>query len=136
MWVESESRRIGNCVIPLDLFERLCHSPRNEIDLPIAERVKHIIRDYPNWIDDVESLCQTVWALRVHVGEKKAQYWCDLGKQGRWEEFVEDILVEHYDKSYSMSQKKNRKHHTLDKHFLTDLSDKSINELMNNLLKK
>ncbi|XP_041359881.1 tRNA 2-selenouridine synthase-like [Gigantopelta aegis] len=136
VWVESESRRIGNCVIPTELFEKLCHSPRSEINLSVGERVKHIIRDYPNWIDDVDSLCQIVWALRVHVGEKKAQFWCDLARQQRWDEFVEYILVEHYDKSYSMSQKKNRKHQTFDKHFLADLSDESINELMDNLLKK
>ena len=107
VWVESESRRIGNVTIPECLFEVLCDSPRVIINLPLEERVKHILRDYPNWLQDKDFLKKTLVKLIRVQGHKQVNKWMCLIDQGKMDVFVESILTEHYDPAYTLSQKKN-----------------------------
>ena len=107
VWVESESVRIGNVCIPDNLFKVLCISPRLIINLPLEERVKHTMTYYPNWLEDNDFLKETISKLVRVQGHKKINEWTSLIDEGKMEQFVESILVEHYDPSYTLSQKKN-----------------------------
>lgn len=107
VWMESESVRIGNICVPPEMFKMLCASPRITINLPLEERVKHILTDYPNWREDRDFLKETISKLLRVQGHKKIAKWNTLIDEGKMAEFVESILVEHYDPSYKLSQKKN-----------------------------
>lgn len=107
VWLESESVRIGNLYVPDVLFRRLQHAPRYNIVLPLEERVKHIIRDYTNWIENKDDLKEIIRKLVLVRGHAVVNKWLQLIDSGRWEEFVQDILVNHYDPTYTNSQKKN-----------------------------
>ena len=109
VWVESESVRIGNVCVPDDMFKSLCTSARLTINLPLAERVKHTMTYYPNWLDDINFLKETISKLVKVQGHKKVDKWISLIDEGKIAEFVESILVEHYDPSYTLSQKKNNR---------------------------
>ena len=107
VWMESESQRIGKVVVPQDLFKMLCESPRVTINLPLEERVKHILKDYPNWLEDSALLKEVIAKLVRVQGHKQVNKWLSLIDQGKMDKFVESILVEHYDPTYTLSQKKN-----------------------------
>ena len=129
VWVESESVKIGKVCIPNDMFKSMCVSPRLTINLPLNERVKHTLTYYPNWLDDIDFLKETVSKLVKVQGHKKVNKWISLIDQGKMEEFVESILVEHYDPSYTLSQKKNN--HSKEKSYPVDIPNLETDTLNN-----
>lgn len=134
VWVESESVRIGSIYIPQTFFQKLQTAPRYFVHLPIEERVRHIIKDYPNWIEHKEDLKLVIQKLVKSRGHDLVNEWLTLIDEGHWEEFVRRILIEHYDPSYTMSQKKNNKSivATEEVH-LEDLEEHSVLKLVNQL---
>ncbi|OWF45752.1 uncharacterized protein LOC110456626 isoform X2 [Mizuhopecten yessoensis] len=108
VWVESESQRIGKLCIPPILFEQICKGDRFKIILPIEERIKCSLRDYPYWKEDTDTLISIVHKLETYCGQEKVNYWISLIESERWEEFVHQLLVEHYDPTYTRSQNKNK----------------------------
>jgi len=46
IYLESESRMIGRCALPPSLHEKMLNSPREEVSLPVAERVQNIYDEY------------------------------------------------------------------------------------------
>ncbi|WAR22973.1 SELU-like protein [Mya arenaria] len=107
VWLESESVRIGNVYVPDGLFKKLKEAPRFCVNLPLEERVKHIIHDYPNWIENKEALKATISKLVKVRGHEFVNSLLEVIENEDWELFVRRILVEHYDPTYTLSQKKN-----------------------------
>lgn len=107
VWMESESRKIGKVSVPQALFDMLCKSPRIKINLPLEERVKHILNDYPNWLENTDFLKETIKKLVRVEGHAQVKTWLDLIDKGQMDEFVESVLINHYDPTYTLSQKKN-----------------------------
>lgn len=134
VWLESESVRIGNLYIPDQLFQNLQTAPRYNMILPLEERVKHIIRDYPNWIENKDSLKVIVGRLVQVKGHAVVNHWLELIDNNRWEEFVHDILVNHYDPTYTKSQEKNNLSRTSMEHVeVPDLEESTLNEVVEHL---
>lgn len=46
LYLESESRMIGRCALPLSFYEKMLKSPRREISSPVDDRVENIFREY------------------------------------------------------------------------------------------
>ncbi|KAL4236955.1 hypothetical protein ACF0H5_005341 [Mactra antiquata] len=136
VWVESESVRIGNIYIHPNFFSSLQKANRYCINLPLDERVKHTISDYQNWIKNKDELKVIIQNLVRIRGQKQIDHWSKLIENNRWEEFVRSMLVEHYDPTYSASQKKNN-HSGKDAVQLEilNLGEKSLHELMTILTK-
>ncbi|XP_053394641.1 tRNA 2-selenouridine synthase-like [Mercenaria mercenaria] len=109
VWLESESVRIGTIHIPQKFFKRLQAAPRFCVHLPIEERVNHIIKDYPNWIEHTEDLKLIIQKLVKVAGHERVNDWLALIDKGQWKDFVRKILLEHYDPTYLLSQKKNNR---------------------------
>ena len=108
VWVESESKRIGNVNIPEPLFEAMKTAPRVDLLVPMAERVRHTIRDYEYFIRDPALLLSSLATLSARVvPETRMEKWRRMIGERRWQEFVESMLVEHYDPTYGNSQAKN-----------------------------
>lgn len=108
VWVESESQRIGQLSVPQILFEQFCKGDRFKIVLPLEERIKCSIRDYPYWMEDVDTLTSIIRKLEKFHGEEKVNGWISLVRSEKWEELVQHLLVDHYDPTYANSQRKNR----------------------------
>ncbi|CAG2238984.1 mnmH [Mytilus edulis] len=134
VYMESESRRIGKCSIPEGLFSKLCHAPRICVHLPMEERVKHIIRDYPYMIEDVETLHNILEYLKRYCGTKNVEKWKTLVDQQYWEEFVECLLLHHYDPTYTKSQTKNQLTEDVIDIELCNLSEQSLQSLVDNII--
>ncbi|KAK7508271.1 hypothetical protein BaRGS_00000510 [Batillaria attramentaria] len=134
VWVESESRKVGRLIIPPALFSKMCEGDRVEVCVPTAERIKHILNDYPHWIEDSEALKQVLTPLKKIRGQQMLDAWFRLIDQGKWEEFIESLLLEHYDITYTVSQKKNSLAKEKDVVQMDDLSEKSCLQFVHQVL--
>lgn len=134
VWMESESIRIGFVTVPQCVFNKLQTAPRYCIHLPTEERVKHIIRDYPNWIENKEQLKEIVRKLVRVRGHDLVNEWLTLIDKGHMDEFVRRILLEHYDPSYTLSQRKNNLSSvTTEDIHIPDLSEDTLDRLVHRL---
>ena len=135
IWVESESKRIGSVTIPDVLFLSMCNSPRYCITLPIEERVKHIIQSYPNWVEDTEQVKELLDRFPEKVVPKKmVKVWHEMIDRREGEEFVRDMLENHYDPTYRYSQKKNNiSRLPVEECCIPDLSKDTVQSLVHTL---
>jgi tRNA 2-selenouridine synthase len=109
VWVESESVRIGNVHVPRVLHAEMGKSQHFRVNLPMKERVQHIIHDYPDYIENFQFTKEKILKLRNYHQKSKLHEWISLGESGNWPDFVEALLREHYDPSYNLSQRKHLK---------------------------
>ena len=107
VWLESESIRIGNITIPHMVFQQICKSDRYVINLPLTERVKHIIQDYDYFTTDFDAAKEQLLRLSRFQPTGTVDRWTSLGEERKWEELVEDLLINHYDPTYTKSQTDN-----------------------------
>jgi tRNA 2-selenouridine synthase len=103
IFVEAESRKVGNVHLPTPLWERITASPVTEIQTPAEARVAYLLEDYPHWPEEPERLVGRLGILRERHGHKRVDAWLEMINVGRWEDLVMALLVEHYDPSYSRS---------------------------------
>ncbi len=108
-WVESESARIGNLQCPPPLWDNMKRARAVEITAPIGARVAHLLEEYRHFVDDPAALKHRLGFLRQLHSAAKVQAWFGLIEADRWAEFVEDMLVSHYDPTYSRSIERNRR---------------------------
>ncbi len=103
VFAEGESRTIGRLRVPEALIEALRAAPCIHLQLPLAERVAFLLRDYGHFVDDVEAFCERLSALREVRGGATVSRWQAAARAGRLAEVVEELLVEHYDPVYERS---------------------------------
>ena len=135
VWVESESNKIGKIYLPLSLWQQMKQSSCVEIQLPIKARVRFLLQEYPHFMDNPDFLKAKLERLKNHYGWEKISQWYQMIDYGKWETFVEDMLLFHYDSTYkkSMQNKFSRVEKVLS---LSDLSDSSIENLLDYLVPK
>lgn len=135
IWVESESQRIGFVSVPQTMFDLFRLAPRYSITLPMQERVKHILRCYPNWVEDKGKLKETISPLVKVRGHKIVDQWMEQIDKGEWEDFVRCILEEHYDPSYIVSQRKNNLSSIVTQNIdIPDLNKETLDTLASELI--
>jgi tRNA 2-selenouridine synthase len=107
VFVEGESRKIGEVHLPAALIERMRASQCVALDTPLATRVTLLLAEYQHFVADRKALeAQLDCLTALHGGERIAQ-WKGLGARGEWREFVRRLLVEHYDAAYRRSAERN-----------------------------
>lgn len=107
IYVESESKKIGDLRVPEALMACMRASPCVKVELPTAERVKLLIEDYPHLASDPALLGQQLAHLIPLHGHDKVASWQALADAGRTDAVVEALLVDHYDPAYLKSIERN-----------------------------
>jgi tRNA 2-selenouridine synthase len=107
VYVESESRKVGDLRVPERLVERMRVSPCIRLDLPLEARVALLIEDYAFFVTDTKAFCERLDALRVLRGNKVVAAWQESAHAGRTVEVVRDLLESHYDPIYLQSMARN-----------------------------
>ncbi len=103
VFVEAESKKIGQISVPDALIEAMRDSACIVIDAPVAARVRLLMEDYAHFLRDPVLLAQRLAPLLALHGHKVVDHWETLARQGAWEELVADLLVRHYDPAYQRS---------------------------------
>ncbi|MFM9914836.1 MAG: tRNA 2-selenouridine(34) synthase MnmH [Rhizobacter sp.] len=107
VWVESESRKVGELRVPERLIECMRASPCVHIQLPVDARVALLMEDYAFFVDDVPTFCTRLDALRALRGNEVINGWQEAARSGRIESVVRELLLTHYDPVYLQSMQRN-----------------------------
>ena len=107
VFVESESRKVGNLSIPESLMLAMRDSPCFELPLSLDERVALLMEDYNFFVDDQDLFCRRLDALVAIRGKAVVDAWKEQIHTGHIENVVRDLLVLHYDPTYASSMVRN-----------------------------
>ncbi|MEO8059745.1 MAG: tRNA 2-selenouridine(34) synthase MnmH [Burkholderiales bacterium] len=107
VFVESESKKVGDLRVPLRLVERMRQAPCIRLELPLDARVRLLIEEYDFFVKDTPAFCGRLDALRASRGNEVVNGWQETARAGRTAEVVQDLLVTHYDPNYNQSMKRN-----------------------------
>ena len=107
VFVEGESRTIGRLRVPEPLLERLRAAPVLHLEMPLEARVALLMEDYAHFVDDVDSLCSRLLALRELRGAATVERWQIAARAGDIADVVRGLLAEHYDPIYERSMQRN-----------------------------
>ncbi|MCP5536404.1 MAG: tRNA 2-selenouridine(34) synthase MnmH [Akkermansiaceae bacterium] len=100
VFTEAESNRIGGLHCPPPLWKKLGEGTVINIELALEKRAAFLLDDYPYFTtapDHLKSLLEKLVRLR---GRAQVQAWHDQIDAGKWLEFVESVLRDHYDLVY------------------------------------
>jgi len=107
VFVESESKKVGNVAVPATLVERMRESPCLDLNLPMNERVALLMEDYDFFVKDSAHFCERLDVLAEFRGKVVVQAWKDQVASGNVESVVHDLLTQHYDPVYLQSMQRN-----------------------------
>ena len=107
VYVESESKKVGDLHVPLALIERMRMSPCLQLDLALDARVALLLEDYGHFVTDTGAFCDRLGALRATRGHEVVEAWQAAAYAGRTPQVVRELLVQHYDPIYAQSIKRN-----------------------------
>jgi tRNA 2-selenouridine synthase len=108
VFVESESRKVGNLRVPEALIERMRRdSACLNVEMPDAERVRLLLEDYAFFAETPELFCRQLDALVELRGRDTVKRWQSLAREGRWAEVYGELMHQHYDPTYLRSMQRN-----------------------------
>jgi tRNA 2-selenouridine synthase len=107
VYVESESRKVGNLAVPESLILTMRASPCYQLELSDEERVKLLLEDYDFFVKDPELFSKRLDALVAIRGKQVVEDWQTQIASGQLEDVVRDLLKLHYDPTYFASMKRN-----------------------------
>lgn len=107
VFVESESKKVGNVSLPSSLVEAMRQSPCLNLQLSDHERVALLMEDYDHLVHDVDLLCDRLAVLIPLRGRVVVDGWMTLARSGQLSQVVQDLLTQHYDPTYLQSMQRN-----------------------------
>jgi tRNA 2-selenouridine synthase len=109
VFVESESKKIGNVTVPEALIARMRASDCLNVELPDDERVALLMEDYDFLAKDVGFFCNRLAALTELRGKSVVDEWQRMAQAGEIAPLFRELLVKHYDPGYAASIRRNFK---------------------------
>lgn len=107
VYVESESKKVGNVAVPAALIEAMRAAPCLNLILPDDERVALLLEDYDFFVQNGEAFCERLDALTELRGKQVVEDWKMKVRSGRTQEVVRELLLSHYDPVYRQSMARN-----------------------------
>ena len=107
VFIESESKKVGNVAIPAALVDRMRASPCISLGLPMAERIELLMEDYDFFVQDSAFFCQRLEALTEARGKVVVEGWKAQVLSGNVRAVVAELLGLHYDPVYLQSIQRN-----------------------------
>ena len=107
VFVESESKKVGNLRVPDALMEQMRLSPCIALTLSRQNRVRLLMEDYHHFTADPALLNTQLECLVKLHGRDKIGAWHDMANSGQMPQLVDELLVDHYDPAYLRSIDRN-----------------------------
>lgn len=107
VYVEAESKKVGNVTLPDSLITAMRTSPCLRLELPEGERVSLLLEDYPFFVSDPDFFCHRLDALTMLRGKAVIEEWKSWVRAGQFEPVVRELLRQHYDPGYATSTRRN-----------------------------
>jgi tRNA 2-selenouridine synthase len=103
VFVEGESRKIGQVQVPEALIAAMRASRCVVIDTAIEVRVTLLLDEYRHFVENPAALETQLDCLVGLHGRETIARWKSLAARGAWRDFVALLLMEHYDPAYRRS---------------------------------
>lgn len=107
VFVESESRKIGNLHTPELLLARMRASECLNLDANIPVRVDILKGEYEHFLADPAALGVKLDCLTELQGHERINRWKTLAEEAQWDELIAELLTLHYDPAYNHSLGRN-----------------------------
>ena len=107
VFVEGESKKIGELQVPDGLMAAMRASPCVRLEASVETRVALLLDEYRHFVDDTAALDAQLDCLVALHGRERIAEWKALAASGTWREFVSRLLTEHYDPAYKRSSHHN-----------------------------
>lgn len=107
VFVEAESRKVGELRVPDALIHRMRESPCLVLEAPVPVRVDLLMDDYTHFTGDPAALVAKLECLAPLHGAERVAHWKASVAAGDWRGLVADLLASHYDPAYHRSTTRN-----------------------------
>lgn len=109
VFVESESKKVGNVAVPTSLIDAMRASPCLNLVLNDEERVQLLLEEYDFFVQNGEHFCERLTALKESRGAAQVTQWQAQVRAGDIASVVRELLTLHYDPVYLQSMRRNFK---------------------------
>ena len=107
VWLEAESKRIGNVQLPDALFDAMRRTSPLRVSAPMSERVALWREDYPHFAENPVAMVDDLAPLKPLIGNEELNLWRSLAAEGHVDALFERVMLAHYDPCYARSAKRN-----------------------------
>ncbi|MES2040802.1 MAG: tRNA 2-selenouridine(34) synthase MnmH [Pseudomonadota bacterium] len=107
VYIEAESKKIGNLRVPENLMQAMRASGCLQVNLPLKKRVEFLVEEYAHFMCDTESLNKQLHFLTALHGKEKISGWKQMAQDGELTQLVKELLEQHYDPAYGKSIARN-----------------------------
>lgn len=128
VWVEAESKKIGNVQIPASMLDAMRKGKTIRVHADMQQRVELWRQDYKHFEEDPEGLLERLRFIRSLVGGKEFEEWEQLAAERKMPELFERLMRNHYDPAYRRSIL--REYPNIDESPLIELHDLSPEGLL------
>lgn len=103
VWIEAESRMVGTCRVPDELFHQMMQAPILQVERPRQERIQLLLKDYGT--ADRAELLEATARLKKRLGGDRTQTALEFIQAGNLAAAIE-IVLDYYDKTYCYDLKR------------------------------
>ena len=107
VFVEGESRKIGQLQVPEALINRMRASECLRLQASVETRIALLMDEYRHFFADLPALGTQLDCLAALHGREKVGEWKALAAAGDWHALVARLLEDHYDAAYRRSAAQN-----------------------------
>ena len=108
VWIEDESRNIGKCVIPGEIYGKMKAARILFLDIPREKRARHLVKQYAEFPE--EELVQCVLKIQKKLGgDRTSEALTSIANGDFYTTAM--ISLHYYDKAYLFSLEKNHEEH-------------------------
>ena len=107
VYVECESKKVGNLRVPDALIDAMRASPCIDVQLPDEARVALLMEDYAYFVKDSAHFIERLQALNDIRGKAVIERWSEWVLEGQTPAVVNELLRDHYDPVYRQSIDRN-----------------------------
>lgn len=106
VWLEGESKRIGQVQLPDALFCAMHCAQTIGISAPMSERVALWQQDYPDLAENPVHMVLQLQPLKPLVGKERLEQWSAMAERGDIASLFESVMRDHYDPCYGRSTRR------------------------------
>jgi tRNA 2-selenouridine synthase len=107
VFVESESKKVGDLRVPDAIMESMRRSPCIDLELNLESRIALLMEDYAHFTNDGKTLIEQLTCLVNLHGKDQILEWSNLIEDKKIPELVQNLLIKHYDPAYHRAIAKN-----------------------------
>ena len=105
IFVEAESKRIGNAVLPDYLSTSLKKGKHILVEANSEIRAERIVKEYMQAPNAQEEIVQALDKLKKYLGTKEIEKYLELVNDQHYQQVAQELLEKYYDPMYNHKQK-------------------------------